>query len=168
MVIDGDLREAGLTKILELKPNAGLGEVLTNEVSIDAVLVKDGKTGLTILPATVNQNSFVSGDLIASTIMQKMLDSLCQSYDYIIIDLPPLGPVIDSRAIAPLLDAMVMIIEWGTVSRDLIQQTLTASPSVREKLAGIVLNKVEIDKLPGYEPNLLGRNQDYLYGQYYK
>lgn len=168
MVIDADLREAGLTRLAGLKPTIGLGEVLLEQASLGDVLTAEASTGLTILPATVKHNFFVSGELISSPTMAALLKSLSRVYDYIIVDLPPIGPVVDSRAAAQLLDAIVMVVEWGNVPRRFVRNTLAASAGVQEKMIGAVLNKVQIDKLKSYEPYGLDKKQEEVFNRYYR
>lgn len=167
-IIDADLREAGLTRITGLKPKAGLAEVLLDQVPLGEILSADAKTGLTVVPATVKQNAFLSSDLIASPAMEALLKSLSKLYDYVIVDLPPLGPVVDGRAVAHLLDAAILVVEWGGVSRGSVRNALTASPAVRDKLAGAVLNKVELARMRSYEPYLHDKAQEERYGGYYR
>ncbi len=167
-LIDADLREAGLTKLAGLKPSVGLGDVLLEQVPISQIMALDPATGLMIFPATVKHNFFLSGDLISSPNMAALLKSLSNVYDYVIVDLPPIGPVIDARVAAELLDAVVMVVEWGNVPRRFVRNALASSPAVREKLIGAVLNKVEVDKLKSYEPYGLDKKQEEVFNRYYR
>ena len=167
-LIDADLREAGLTKLAGLKPTVGLGDVLLEQAPISQIMALDPATGLMIFPATVKHNFFLSGDLISSPNMVALLRSLSNVYDYVIVDLPPIGPVIDARVAAELLDAVVMVVEWGNVPRRFVRNALASSPAVREKLIGAVLNKVEVDKLKSYEPYGLDKKQEEVFNRYYR
>jgi succinoglycan biosynthesis transport protein ExoP len=167
-LIDADLREAGLTKLAGLKPTLGLGDVLLEQTPISQIMVLDPVTGLMIFPATVKHNFFLSGDLISSPNMVALLKSLSKVYDYVIVDLPPIGPVVDARVAAELLDAVVMVVEWGNVPRRFVRNALASSPAVREKLIGAVLNKVEVDKLKSYEPYGLDKKQEEVFNRYYR
>lgn len=168
VLIDADLREAGLTRLAGLSPAAGLGELLLDQASISDIIVAEPETGLTMLPATAKHKFFVSGDLISSPAMGALLQSLGGMYDYIIVDLPPLGPVVDGRAAAQLLDAVVMVVEWGSVPRRVVRSVVASSGAVREKMVGAVLNKVEIDKQRSYEPYGLDKRQEEVFNRYYR
>ena len=167
-LIDADLREAGLTHLAGLKPTAGLREFLLGQASLNDVLITDPSSNFAIVPAMMKQDLFLSGDLISSSQMANLLKRLKTRYDYIIVDLPPIGPVVDARAAARLVDAVIMVVEWGGVPRSIVRNAITSSAAVQEKLIGSVMNKVEVDKLKTYEPYGLDKKQEEIFGHYYR
>jgi Mrp family chromosome partitioning ATPase len=72
-----------------------------------------------------------------------MLRKARSSYDYVIVDLPPILPVVDVKAVAHLFDGFIMVVEWGNTSTDEILKAATASPILTERLLGAVLNKAD-------------------------
>jgi succinoglycan biosynthesis transport protein ExoP len=97
--------------------------------------------------------------------MKAVLKQAEEDYSFIIIDLPPLGPVVDVRAIAPQLDGVLLVAEWGVTARTHIRDLLTSHPLVRDKCLGVVLNKVALNKLKLYENY---GSEDYYGGRYAK
>ncbi|WP_171015267.1 polysaccharide biosynthesis tyrosine autokinase [Methylocystis sp. B8] len=166
-LIDADLREAGLTHLAALNPPAGLGEFLLGRASLEDVLITKPNSGLAILPALKKGDLFLSGDLIASPLMANLIRSLKAHYDYIIVDLPPVGPIVDARAAAQLLDAAVLVVEWGMTPRRVVCSAIASSAAVQEKVIGCVLNKVAIDRLKTYEPYGLNKKQEEIFTHYY-
>jgi succinoglycan biosynthesis transport protein ExoP len=83
--------------------------------------------------------------------MKKLLRTAEKNFDYVILDLPPIGVVVDVRAIAPMLEAFVLVTEWGRTIRKAVRTSLSSERGIREKLLGVVLNKVDADKLRRYE-----------------
>jgi Mrp family chromosome partitioning ATPase len=75
--------------------------------------------------------------------MKDMLKAARSDYDYVLVDLPPLLPVVDVKAVAHLLDAFVLVVEWGSTSTDEILKAINTSPIVSERLLGAVLNKAD-------------------------
>ena len=75
--------------------------------------------------------------------MRKLFDRLGSTYDYVIVDLPPILPVVDIKAAAHLLDSFVLIAAWGSTSADDILRALATSPLLSERLVGSVLNKAD-------------------------
>ena len=65
-----------------------------------------------------------------------------------------LGGVIDVCATTELIDAYVLVIEWGHTTVDAVQHTLRAAPNVSESILGAVLNKADIKSLASYDPYL--------------
>ena len=57
-----------------------------------------------------------------------MLRPAKNDYDYVLVDLPPILPVVDVKAAAHLFDAFVLVVEWGSTSTDEIVKAVAASP----------------------------------------
>jgi succinoglycan biosynthesis transport protein ExoP len=64
-----------------------------------------------------------------------------QSFDVVVIDSAPIGPVIDSVIISNSVDKVVFVVRWASTARELVQQSVQRLPGHR-KVAGIVLNQV--------------------------
>ena len=67
-------------------------------------------------------------------------------FDYIIVDLPPLGPVVDVRAAGSLFDAFLFVVEWGRTPRIMVQNILASDNALYEKCVGVIFNKVNMQK----------------------
>jgi Mrp family chromosome partitioning ATPase len=80
-----------------------------------------------------------------------MLESAKDTYDYVLVDLPPILPVVDVQAVAHLFDSFVMVVEWGSTSTDEIRKAVTCSSVVSERLVGAVLNKADEAKMRRFE-----------------
>jgi succinoglycan biosynthesis transport protein ExoP len=168
VLIDGDLRNPGATRLLARHAQAGLLEVLLEGRDVRDALVLDPKTRLVFIPAVVKQRVPHSSELLASIRMQNLLTKLGEEFDYIILDLPPLGPVIDARAIAGKVDGFIYVVEWGKTGRRAVRQTLETEPLIYEKCLGVILNKVDQERMKLYR--LYGSNEYYYsrYSQYYQ
>ena len=79
--------------------------------------------------------------------LRALLESVQDSYDYVILDLPPITPGADVKAISHLIDAFILVIEFGRTSQQAVIDALNAAPTVREKLLGTVLNKADPNEL---------------------
>jgi len=95
------------------------------------------------LPASTRVRTSNSSDVLTSAAMKDMLKSASAEYDYILVDLPPILPVVDVKASASLFDAFVLIVEWGTTAGDEIVKAVDTSPLLSERLLGVVLNKAD-------------------------
>ena len=67
-----------------------------------------------------------------------------QAFDHVIVDLPPLAPAAELRAFAPRVNAFVLVLAWGRTDRDATGEAMRALPLVRDRLAGAVLNAVDL------------------------
>jgi len=151
LLIDADLRNPGATRALGSHAEEGLLEVLLEGRMPASVMLADPDTGLQFLPAVVARRMPHSSELLASAAMARLLAQLGAEFDYIVLDLPPLGPVVDARAVASRVDGFVMVVEWGGTSRKAVRDTLNAEPQITGRCLGVMLNKVDGSRMKLYE-----------------
>ena len=138
LLIDADLRNPGATRAIGRHAEAGLLEALIDNRPIRDLLLLDPKTKLAFLPAVVTRRVPHSSELLASQAMHAIIESAKDNFDYIILDLPPLAPVVDARAVATRVDSFVYVIEWGKTSRKAVGAALFADQEIVRKCAGVV------------------------------
>lgn len=167
LLIDGDLRNPSLSRSLSLTTQKGLVEVIVGDARWQDVVMVSRKTGLAIIPAFVRGRVSHTSELLAGPKMRALIAEARQIYDYIIVDLPPIGPVVDAKAFEPLADGFVMVTEWGATPRALVRTTLNEEPQIAEKVLGLILNKTDMKKLARY--GSFGGSEQYLdrYSPYY-
>ena len=73
------------------------------------------------------------------------------NYDYVLVDLSPLVPVVDTRATSGFVDSYVCVTEWGRTNVDAVKHSFKDAQNVYQNLLGFVLNKANIDRLSSYE-----------------
>jgi Mrp family chromosome partitioning ATPase len=132
-----------MTRTLGYPDAAGLLELVADKSSFSDLVVTDIKHKFDFLPASTRIKPSNSSDLLNSPPVKQMLKTARQEYDYVIIDLPPILPVVDVKAAAHLLDAFVLVVEWGGTSTDEVLKAVAASPTISERLLGAVLNKAD-------------------------
>jgi succinoglycan biosynthesis transport protein ExoP len=167
LLIDGDLRNPGLSRGLSLAPEKSLVDAIVGEQRWQSTVLIDRTTKLAIIPASVRGRLSHTSELISSPGMRDLIAEARESYDYIVVDLPPLGPVVDAKAFAPLADGFVLVSEWGATPRALVRATLQAEPQIAARTLGIILNKTDMKTLARY--GAFGGSEQYLdrYASYY-
>jgi Mrp family chromosome partitioning ATPase len=75
---------------------------------------------------------------------------LRDEFDQIVIDTPPLLPVVDARALATIADKALLVVEWGHTPRAIISEAFKVLRPEAHRVAGIVLNKVDLKQLQSY------------------
>jgi succinoglycan biosynthesis transport protein ExoP len=150
ILVDADLRNPGLSRRLAEHAKIGLLDVLASRVAIQDALLFDPATRLTFLPTIMHERTPHSSQLLASEPMRLLMDRLRQSYDYVIVDLSPLAPVVDVRAMAHLVDGFVLVVEWGRTKIDVVERALKTARGVSGNLLGVVLNKANLNALRRY------------------
>ncbi|RIX98507.1 polysaccharide biosynthesis tyrosine autokinase [Aureimonas flava] len=150
LLIDGDIRNPGLTRGLERKPEHGLVEVMLEQANADDVLLRDDPMPLTLLPTVMRSRVTNTSDLLASASMGRLLTRFRGQFDYVVVDLPPVGPVVDAKAFAQRVDAFVFVVEWGKTSRQLVRSAIASNPVFHDKSLGVILNKADSKKMRLY------------------
>ncbi|MFK3781091.1 polysaccharide biosynthesis tyrosine autokinase [Agrobacterium sp. NPDC089420] len=150
LLLDADIRNPGATRALARHAGEGLLEVLLEGRAMRDVLLHDEKTRLAFLPTVVKQRVPHSSELLTSAQMHRLLAEASSAFDYIVVDLPPLGPVVDARAMAGRIDGFVFVTEWGKTARRAVRNTIENEVQIRKKCLGVILNKVDTEKLKLY------------------
>jgi succinoglycan biosynthesis transport protein ExoP len=166
ILIDCDLRQPSLSQ--KLAPNAtrGLIDVLTGSSDVENVIWTDPLTRLSFLPVVAKSRLSHSGEILASDAMKQLFERLRARYDYVIVDLSPLAPVVDVRSTTRLVDTYLFVIEWGKTRIGVVEHALSAANEVYENLLGVVLNKVDIKLLSRYDSDRGEYYYNPLYSRY--
>lgn len=163
ILLDCDLRNPSLTRLLAPDAKAGLLEVIAGEAEVEDVLWREPGTGLAFLPSIVTSQFARSSDILASEKMRQLIDQLRQSYEYVIMDLCPLAPVVDARVAGRFVDSFLLVIEWGRTKIEVVQHALRNAPGVGDKCIGMVLNKANMKSFVRYA----GEHDSYYNNPYY-
>jgi succinoglycan biosynthesis transport protein ExoP len=163
LLIDGDLRHCGLTRSIATHADLGILQAVRGECALRDALLLEPDSGLLVLPAVIRRPLHHPGEVLSSPGMRGLLTEAGTDFDYIIVDLPPLGPVIDVRAAASVFSAFVMVVEWGRTVVPMVKSILDSDDLLYNKCIGIVYNKVQMNKIMKYEGH---SSKDYFHGDY--
>jgi succinoglycan biosynthesis transport protein ExoP len=163
IVVDCDLRNPSLSANLAPNATAGIIDVLSGARSLEEAIWRDPRTNLAFLPSAKKTHLFHTSEILSSEQTGKLFDKLRASYDYVIVDLPPLAPIVDVRATTPLIDCFILVVEWGRTRTDVVQHALHTAPNVYEALIGTVLNKTDMRAMKRYDSYL----NDYYNNEHY-
>jgi polysaccharide biosynthesis transport protein len=163
LLIDADLRSQGLTRSVAPDAEAGLVQAVLDGTPIKDLLHFEPDSNLAVLPVVLHRRLPHASELLASAGMKSAIEQARQGFDWIVLDLPPLGPVVDARAIVGQIDAFVLVVEWGRTTRRLVRTTLDADGQIRDKCLGVVFNKVNLKNLKLYDAH---GSKAYYIGEY--
>jgi capsular exopolysaccharide synthesis family protein len=153
IIVDCDLRNPSLSASLAPNATTGVIEVAFGAKPLEDVVWRDPTIGFAFLPAVRRRPLFNTAELLASDEVHRLFDRLRKDYEYVIVDLPPLAPIIDARATASFTDCFVLVIEWGRTKIDVVRHALHNAPEIYENIAGAVLNKTDMKAMAGYAPH---------------
>ena len=148
MLVDADIRQPAASRLFG-GVTRGLMD-LEDGGDWESVARMDPDTGLVTVLVNSPEDEVQSSDFLSSPTMQRFLTEVRGSFDYVIIDLPPLGPVVDALSVLPWTDGFVLVTEWGRTPRRLVRNMLEREPQLADQIVGVVLNKVDFSKLPRY------------------
>jgi polysaccharide biosynthesis transport protein len=163
VLVDCDLRNPSLTRKLAPGAEAGFLDVLSGAALLNEAMWTDSHTKFAFLPAVMKTRLPHSAEILGSDATGKLFAALREAFDYVIVDLSPLAPVVDVRAMAHLVDSFVFVVEWGRTKIDVAEHALGAARGVYDNLLGVVLNKVDMKMLSRHE----GYRAHYYQNRYY-
>jgi capsular exopolysaccharide synthesis family protein len=141
LVVDADISNPKLTRSFAPDATAGLIDAIQNREQVRQYIVPARTARFDLLPATTKIAN--SNDVLGSEHMQVLLKDLFQAYDIIIIDVPPASPNVDGLALSPLLDAVVIVAEWGRTPLDLLSEMLRFLRMAKTSILGVIMTKVD-------------------------
>ena len=166
ILVDLDLRNPSLTRRLAPDAKIGLIEVIRGEAELSDALIFDTTTKLYFLPAVMNSARTNTSEIVGSPQMEALISALRSRMQYVVLDLPPLAPVVDARAAVNLVDNFLLVIEWGKSRFDVLREALKSAPEVQDKLLGAVLNKTNMKALQRYDSHRDGYYENKYYKRY--
>ena len=136
LVIDGDLRTRGLTRLVGDPGGAGLSEILAGKAEYeDAVMVTEN-SNLFVLGAGAHPGQ--ASELYTGTKWKEFMNWCTDNFRLVIVDAPPILPVADFEEIVSSCDGVLMLVRAYQTRRDLLQKTVARIDP--KKLVGIILN----------------------------
>lgn len=151
LLIDADLRDPALSRTFGALESPGLVEVVSGRARLDDVIYTDPMTKLRFLPAGDDPEHLGSSEILGSAGMKELLDEARAKFEFVVLDLPPLLPVVDARAVAPYVDGFVLAVKWGATREDAVVQALVES-GLEGKIVGSILNKVVLSRYRRFDP----------------
>lgn len=166
LLIDADMRRSGLSRGLGLTSGPSLVDVAIGQVPWTDTRRKHEIPGLDILPCIWPTGIAHVGELLTAEPVHEMLREARQAYDHVVVDLAPLGPVVDARLLLRSLDQVVMVAEWGVTPKALLRRVIDADQALADRLAGVVLNRVDMAVLRDYVDGTSVEAYMGAYGEY--
>lgn len=145
LLIDADIRKSAYVSRYRIKQKVnGLSQYLSGQLAKEFLIYQTNFLNVDIIfagPMAPNPS-----ELLEEPAFHELLTESREYYDYIIIDTPPVGSVIDAAIIAKESDGAVLVIESERVSYKVAQKVKEQMEKTGCKLLGVVLNKVNIEK----------------------
>lgn len=151
LLIDADTRNSVLSGTFKSnEPYKGLSNFLSGNADLNETICQTDISGLDVIasgPVPPNPTSLLQNDNF-----RHLMEVARSRYDYVIIDTPPIGLVIDAVIIAHQADASLLVTEAGKIKRRFVTKAVEQLEQSGSQFLGVVLNKVDmtVDKYGSY------------------
>jgi capsular exopolysaccharide synthesis family protein len=142
LLIDGDLRRHGLSRMMRIAPRGTLPELLQGTRSLAECITRDPDSGVDVVAS--GRTATDPAHVLELSRIRRMLSDLRTTYDMIVIDTPPIGAVDDALPFASLADATVLVVRSGSTPQNIIQGALQRLQFGGANVVGAVLNAADI------------------------
>lgn len=140
LLVDADLRNPSIADRLGLEGAVGLTTILIEDASLDEVAQRWGNTTLYVLPAgDIPPNP---SELLGSAATRRLFERFLADFDYVLVDSPPLVPVIDAMLVNEYVGGILMVVSVDRTRKRDLATALKALKTVEATVAGFALNMV--------------------------
>lgn len=140
-LLDMDLRNASLTHMFNLEDKLGVSDFLSNKATLNTIISKSDCADLYIIPC--GEKTLNSSELLASRKLEELFDSLYGTFDYIVIDTPPISMVSDASIISDFSDKSLLVVRHDYTPKHIGKRIDNTLNSKNLKDSNIVFNAVK-------------------------
>ena len=140
LLVDADLRNPSVAPTMGLEGIVGLTTVLLGKASVDDVVQPYGETGLHVM--TAGQVPPNPSELLGSEPMRELFAKLSQEFDFVLVDSPPIVPVIDAVLIEKLTGGMLMVVAANKTRKRDLSNAMKSLDTVGARVSGFAWNFV--------------------------
>lgn len=167
LLIDCDLRKPACYNLLQIHAfDRTVTDVITGKCGPTDGLIREKTSGLYLL--LEKRGNTRSGDLVASQRMQELIAWAGENFDFVVLDMPPMGEVSDAEAMAKFADASLLVVRQNVASAEALNKAVSALEKGRAKLLGCILNNVYSTDIFSGRGHSYGYGYGYRYGKYGK
>ena len=142
LIIDCDLRKPKLHRYMGTDNKKGLSNILGGFDKLEDCLKVSKEHNIHFITAGhVPPNPI---ELLSNEKMEKLLDDLSESYDYIFLDTPPVNVVADTSALAKLSDGILFVVRHKFTTQDMVYKAISSLEFANAKVLGFILNDVDM------------------------
>ena len=137
LLVDGDLRQGTLARLLGARPEPGLVEYLRGQAALEEIVQRGPVGDLYFISAGGVTDH--AAELLRGNALRMAMSQLTKVFDWILVDSPPALPVSDVSALGLVADGVLVVARAAVTDRDLVRKVRDMFP---ERVLGIALNGV--------------------------
>jgi len=139
LIVDADWRSPSIARLMRVKPRVELGEVLSGSREPSSAIVEDA-CGVHVL-ASKRRMADPSDPQLAVQ-LKALLERMRSSYDFIVVDSPPVASAHDALLLSTLADQVLFLVRWGKTPDAVVRRSLAALQDHGARIGGIILNRI--------------------------
>jgi polysaccharide biosynthesis transport protein len=141
VIVDADMRSPSLHGFYGFKNDRGLSNYLSGSDNLTELLAKTSIEGLTMMAAGPQPPN--AGELLTGPRLEKLIATLLQTYDNVVIDSPPVMGLADAPLIASKVEGTVYVVESGGIRSSLVRVAIARLVAANARLLGVVMTKFD-------------------------
>jgi protein-tyrosine kinase len=139
LIVDGNFRTPSLSRVYNVRNNGGFSEVVRQGAPLETHVQKTDQSNLAVLPT--GHISRYPAEVFEGNSLDELLERLKREFDFIIFDAAPLLEFPDAYALAPKVDAIILVLEADRTSIADAQRAKRDLEDAGGRLLGVVLNR---------------------------
>ena len=140
VIVDCDIRQPSFGTHAD---HPGLVDCLREQAALAEVIRKDKATGVDSIASGHGEANALG--LLMSAAMARLLQTLRQDYDLVLLDTPPAEAITDARIVAGLAEATLFCIRWRRTSRNAALHALELLEEAHANVVGVALTQVDVN-----------------------
>ena len=130
LLVDCDLRKPSVHRHLGVEPASGLQELLQSKepdyaTSLPQMIVQDPLSSASVIVGS-RRSSIPTDQLLANATFHRLLNAARRSFDVVVLDTPPVGPVVDPLYICQQSDAIAFVVKWASTSQSDVKKNIAS------------------------------------------
>lgn len=142
LIVDTDLRKPRLHRVFGIESDVGIANVLLHEMTVEQAVQKTEVPNLHVLCCgTLPPNP---AELLLSQRFRELVSELARTYERVIFDTPPMGPVTDPAILGTLVDGVVLVTKCERTTKESVKQAIRGLRDANARIFGVILNDVDV------------------------
>ncbi|MFU7515543.1 CpsD/CapB family tyrosine-protein kinase [Clostridium sp. HCS.1] len=143
ILIDCDLRKPSLHKKFKVSNLVGLSDVIIGKSDLATAMHRYNKNLVLLTSGKIPPNP---SEMLSSKAMENLLESLKDTFDYIILDTPPVQAVTDSQILSTKSDGTILVVRAERTKKDSVENAVNLLKKVNANIIGTVLNGIDVSR----------------------
>ena len=146
LLVDADSRNPDLTHNNIGSIKHGLSDLLAQKVDLEEVIIRDSKTGLSVIPSEI-LHGVGTPNLVHTKAMRNLMKRLKDKFDYIVVNLPAMAATSDASSSTVYVDQFLFVLEWAKSNPNAFNFMLKTNEMPEDKVVGVVLAQADMKKM---------------------